>query len=484
MKVGGVRTLRQFAVALATAAAIAWPSVPAAAQQAAQPSAPAQPTPALAPPPASTQPSTQPVATQPVAPAFVADVRQFGAKGDGKTDDTAAFQAALDDAARAGGGVAHVQAGKYLIKTHLTVPTGVTLEGTWNAPAGKAALGNVGSTLLAVEGAGNEKGAAFITLAAGATLKGVAVLYPDQQPDKITPYPFCVASAGENVAVIDCVLVNPFQGIDLGSAPSARHLVRNVQGQPLRRGIYVDKCYEAGRIENVNFGTMWSWDEKSGIQAWMAQNAEAFVIARTDGQSLRDTFCYGYKVGYHFVASPDGAPSGSFVGISADASGVACLVEASQAGGGLVISNGQFVSFAGDKPTQVVTLESSTGNVQFQNCAFFGAAHQVARLAGSGGVTFANCNFADWGNGQPAIDLSGGTLIVTGCAFAKPQPQAVLQNKAQSAVFVGNRFAGPASIANPANAQLQAGLNVEPKPAAPAVPPAAPASAPAQGGAK
>ena len=151
-------------------------------------------------------------------------------------------------------------------------------------------------------------------------------------------------------------------------------------------------------------------------------------------------------------------------------------MEASQAGGGLLISNGQFVSFTGDKPTQVVTLESSTGNVQFQNCAFFGAAHQVARLSGSGGVTFANCNFADWGNGQPAIDHSGGSLIVTGCTFVKPQPQAVLQNKAQSAVFVGNRFAGPTSISNPANAQLQAGLNVEPKPAPPA---SAPASAPA-----
>src|SRR3954471_17860369 len=145
MKAGGVRTLRHFAVALA--AAILVSSATVRGQQAAQPAAPAKPAPAPAPAP----PATQPAATQPVAPAFVADVRQFGAKGDGAADDTAAFQAALDAAARAGGGVAHVSSGKYLIKTHLSVPTGVTLNGTWNAPAGKAALANLGSPLLAVE---------------------------------------------------------------------------------------------------------------------------------------------------------------------------------------------------------------------------------------------------------------------------------------------------------------------------------------------
>jgi polygalacturonase len=44
-----------------------------------------------------------------------ADVRSFGATGDGKTKDTAAFQKALDAAAAAGGGDVVVPAGEYLI---------------------------------------------------------------------------------------------------------------------------------------------------------------------------------------------------------------------------------------------------------------------------------------------------------------------------------------------------------------------------------
>ncbi len=43
------------------------------------------------------------------------DVRAFGAAGDGRTDDSSAFQAALDAARLAGGGVVHVPAGTYVV---------------------------------------------------------------------------------------------------------------------------------------------------------------------------------------------------------------------------------------------------------------------------------------------------------------------------------------------------------------------------------
>src|SRR6266705_495463 len=46
--------------------------------------------------------------------AGVYDVRAFGAKGDGKTVDTAAINKAIDTAARAGGGTVRFPAGSYL----------------------------------------------------------------------------------------------------------------------------------------------------------------------------------------------------------------------------------------------------------------------------------------------------------------------------------------------------------------------------------
>jgi polygalacturonase len=44
----------------------------------------------------------------------IVDVKEFGAKGDGKTLDTAAIQAALDACGKAGGGTVHFGAGTYL----------------------------------------------------------------------------------------------------------------------------------------------------------------------------------------------------------------------------------------------------------------------------------------------------------------------------------------------------------------------------------
>ena len=399
-------------------------------------------------------------ASAPAALSSRVDVREFGAKADGNSDDTAAFAHALA-AVSTRGGIVFVPAGNYRISTHIEVPAGVSLEGVWVAPTSRAE--HHGSTLLAVEGAGSEQGPAFITLGANATLKGISVFYPDQRPEKIVPYPWCIAGAGgDGAAIIDCLLINPYQAVDFGSRPSGRHYIRNLYGQPLRRGLFIDKCFDIGRIENVHFWPFWTWDEKSGIQNWLQTNGEAFIFARADWEYVLNTYCYGYIVGYHFIQSKDGPTNGNLVGIGADASNVAVMVEATQPSG-LLITNGEFVSFTGEKPTQVVVTDSHVGSVQFQNCAFWGTAYQVARVAGAGAVSFNNCNFVEWANSIPAIDLSGGNLIVNGCSFGRASPQAILQSTAQSAIFSANRFTGPFSVANPAKANLQAGLNVEKK---------------------
>jgi len=391
-------------------------------------------------------------------------VRDFGAKGDGVTDDTAAFQAALDSLKERGGTV-FVPVGTYLIKSHLRVPNNVTLEGVWKIPTVWRA--GSGSTLLAVEGEGYEDGPPFITLGINSTIKGITIFYPNQRPDAIKPYPWCIAcEAGENCSIIDCLLVNPYNAVDFGSRPSGRHYIRNLYGQPLRRGIFVDKCYDIGRIENVHFWPFWTWDEKSGIREWLAENGEAFIFARTDWEYVFNTFCFGYRIGYRFIQSKDGAANGNFLGIGADATNIALLVEQTQPPG-ILITNGEFVSFQGKDPTEVVVKESHSGVVQLSNCSFWGPAHQIARIAGTGTVSFNACNFVYWDHfrkGVPAIETFGGNLLVNGCNFMAASKQVVLRGNTSSAIITANRMAGPLSVVNQCKADLQIGLNVYAKP--------------------
>jgi polygalacturonase len=78
-------------------------------------------------------------ATRPSAPKVSLNVRDFGAKGDGNTNDTSAFQTGLDRCAALGGGEVIVPAGDYLIggiqlrsNTTLRLDAAATLHGTPN----------------------------------------------------------------------------------------------------------------------------------------------------------------------------------------------------------------------------------------------------------------------------------------------------------------------------------------------------------------
>lgn len=395
------------------------------------------------------------------------NVRDFGAKGDGVTDDTPAFDAAMKAVADQGGTV-FIPVGNYLIKTHLNVPSRVTLEGIWKAPARWD--GNAGSTLLAVEGEGSETGTPFITLNTCSTIKGLTVFYPNQKPDDIKKYPWCVASGGcDNPSIVDCLLVNPYQAVDFGSKPAGRHYIRGLYGQPLRRGIFVDKCYDIGRIENVHFWPFWTWDEKSGIREWLTKNGEAFIFARTDWEYVFNTFCFGYGIGMRFIKSADGATNGNFLGCGVDAANIAILVEETQKIG-VLFTNGEFVGLFGEKPVELIVKDSHTGLVSFSNCAFWGPAYQIARIAGTGTVSFNNCNLLQWypeKDTAPNIATYGGRLLVNGCTFGQDAPQIALRGDTESAVITGNMFTGTQRITNPAKANTQIGLNVSQKPLVP-----------------
>ncbi|MFA7288497.1 MAG: glycosyl hydrolase family 28-related protein [Melioribacteraceae bacterium] len=399
------------------------------------------------------------------------NVMKYGAKGDSKTDDTEAFQKALDAASEKGETV-NVPSGTYLIAGSISVPEGVTLLGTWHAPH-NTALGK-GSVIFATGSAGNENGSPLINLNNNSCVKGITIFYPEQDINNVKSYPWTIQGKGTNCSVIDVTLANPYKAIDFGTFSNELHFIRNVYGQPLKIGIFVDNCTDIGRIENVHFNpNAWSrsgymnapvppsaeWDK---LLKYLTENLEGFVFARTDWQYVSNCFVIFPKIGFHFISGAKRKGNVLITQSGADMTDISVQVDASQKHAGLEFNNCQFMA-------TVIVKETNEGPVKFTNCGFWSIKTTTSQaiIEGTGTVTFTACHFSNWGDADknaPCINLKSGTMIVNGSEFREEgKVQIELGEGTKSAAIYGSRFQGGVKITNnaPATAKVQIGLNIE-----------------------
>jgi len=338
----------------------------------------------------------------------------YGAVGDGKADDTRAIQAALNDVGTAGGGIVFVPTGTYLIATHLIVPSGTALVGVGRAPLHYDPR-HPGSTLLAVEGAGNPDGVPFITLLGpNSTLEGLTVFYPKQViAEAPVPYPWTVQSggSGENVSIVNVLLVNPYQAVDFGTHESPRHFVRGLYGQPLFKGIWVDQCYDIGRIHDVHFWPFWTQDKR--IVNFTTTKATTFIFQRTDWEVVENIFCWGYKVGIEFSASKFGAMNGQMTDIDLDNVDVGLDVSATQPYA-VHVSNLN-VANAGAGTDHVAIWGRQSGKaaeIGIRGASFWGFINQVLRWENAGTVSLSDARLIPWNIQHPMIEILAGRALV------------------------------------------------------------------------
>lgn len=399
------------------------------------------------------------------APACAAD-RPPNVVGDGIADDTAGIQAALDARGKTGGEVS-LPPGLYRIAGSLRVPTGVALRGSWDAPHHGA--WDKGTTLAVTGGRGREDGPAAVELAESSSLQGVTMVWPEQKWDAITPYPWAIHGQGMHNDVENVTFVNAYQGIKIGIPWSELHLIRNVFGCVLRRGIFIDTTSDIGRIEDVHFNEhYWARSHYPGITtggdapvtAYAEANLEAFIFGRTDWEYVLNTFVFGARVGYRFIHTPAGECNGQFLGIGADGCHVGVLVDAVQPVG-IQVTNGEFTTFTGEPNAGVVTAPNAGGAAQFVNCNFWSNPGGVALLDGDTAVTFSDCHFSDTAQ-TGAIVARKGRVIVRGCQFAAAGVAVVLGPDVRAAVVAENTQPGGVSVRNGIGGRAQIGLNEMP----------------------
>ncbi|MFQ3549726.1 MAG: hypothetical protein SNJ70_08245, partial [Armatimonadota bacterium] len=313
------------------------------------------------------------------------------------------------------------------------------------------------------------EGEPFIRLRGVSTgVKGLLIAYPEFNEDTLppVPYPPTIFSdrGSENVFVIDTMFYNVYEAIHFNGC--ARFLISNVHGNPIKRGIFIDRCMDIGRVENVHFwpfGPVYETSNK--FSQWVNTHGVAFEFARTDWQYVFNTFCFGYGVGYKFSDYGSGGANGNFLGLGADCCERAIVVEQAQAVG-ILITNGEFVGKWGSNENILVEIQENVrGKVSIQNSSFWGPNDiSIWMKSPYSQVTAIGCHFNNWGNkgvGSPAIKLDAGKAIIQGNTFGEGLHHISVAEKVESAIVIGNQAIEGMVITNNAGGRLQLVANEE-----------------------
>jgi len=366
----------------------------------------------------------------------------------GTTNSQSGIQELLNKLGNAGGGTLYLSAGKYKIDGLLVIPKGVVLRGDWKQPRKDAPL--EGAILMAYSGRGSEdESKAFITMEPSTGLYNIAIWYPEQAPDNITPYPPAIRYGREGVwgneycNVRNVTLVNSYSGVVIsrkngGGCPN----IFNLYGTPLSRGIEIDNIADVGRIDWVDFSPdYWSASGlpgapvKGGIHSsYIRNNATGIVMRRNDWSYTCHLTAEGYHTGFYAGKSmvDNSTPNGHNYHFDISDCMEAIHIDA-VSNAGIMFANVKIT----DCDQGIVVGEGAGSTAQFYGCDI-SAKKEAINISGksslklmtqqckihSGKINIQGGVFAsvdgDFDNNAPQVSVSGGgRLLFSGNRFAQ-----------------------------------------------------------------
>lgn len=374
--------------------------------------------------------------------------QEYGAVADGVTDDSAAFQLALDavyNSGGNGGGVVYVPAGTYAFYTNITIPTGVTLHGDWQDWT-KGTGGLVGTTFKVYYGAGQTNAAPFINTSISAAIRDINIWYPNQNPANITGYPFAIEAASD-VVIQNVVLVNAYQGI---LCNGAEFILSSVIGTPLYLGVSTTGTIaDISQTEDIRFSpAVWPASLLTNAPAagssyaiWMRTYGTGMQVFRLDGLINVNTEISGYNVGLDFEMNSGGASGSSFYNGWVTNCAIAMSAQEMQTAEGLEVSD-----FTLDGDTAISrTHTTNDAAAEFDDCQITGRTSPAVSCLGAdwqSSMSFQNCTISN------ALDLTGpGVFNLVNCHLLGAT-QCVMSAAASRVGFTGCTFSPSQKIVN------------------------------------
>ncbi|MBI2302099.1 MAG: chitobiase/beta-hexosaminidase C-terminal domain-containing protein, partial [Armatimonadetes bacterium] len=325
------------------------------------------------------------------------------------------IQAAIDEAAAAGGAVLFLPPGRYRLERPITIREAVTLRGDHDpARLPESTL------LLPVADRGNADGPAAITLDRGSGVRNLAVWYPDQRADAPVPYPWTFRwwqGGGDNCTIANVTLVNPWRGVAVGPEGNELHTLREVRGTPLKTGCFFDTCSDIGRLTEVDFSPRW-WAQsglpgapaEADIAPWLRREATGVDMGRSDWEYVYHVRVSGYHTGMAVHQGAQGTTNAVMFGC--ELTGGAVGLRLDQLNGIGISATG--CRFEGSE-AGVLCSDAFTSVAQLNTCTLASSAGPAARLVGTGTLTVQTCTFTGWQG--DAVDADNGVISLLGCEF-------------------------------------------------------------------
>lgn len=337
-------------------------------------------------------------------------VKDYGAKGDGITDDTVAIQAAITAVSVAGGGVVNFPKGTYKVTNAITIPASTYAAKNRIRLKGDGAYVSVIyvpntfnlSALGVFVTTASEPGPVFDSLEinfqqnTAATNISQIVNYPPAIYVNVTP----------RVEILDCAITLAWKGIAfIGN--SGGPVIRNLQGSGFNDFISFNGGQDIATIEGLRF---WPYKLAStAAEALMYANAVMIRTGRQDGLTLTGGMCFGLASGC--LVMSDMGSGITFASVSAFAFDTAKAIDISA--GQVVISSSSFTSVA------YPLVEQTGGHVVIGNSWLYGtigtSAHAI-RLNPNGAYAYFGLTNSWWAiNGMLAttavlLDSTSGVI--------------------------------------------------------------------------
>ena len=239
-----------------------------------------------------------------------ASVNSFGAKGDGKNDDTAAIQSAINAAASAGGGAVVFNVARYFTTGTFVVPAGVILcgaiEGPFDVEGASPASVAVGPTLLVTNTT-----APFITLKGlGAGVSDLLFHYPNQvgiSASAPNVYPYTIVAASPGAKVVRSTVTNAYNFLDI---ESGRVIAQDLFIGAFNIGVNIDHAHDHVTLRNLLNTVYWDVMQNPSnppttIDQWVTAHGIALVVNRVDGLEVHDFNVFFRYAGILITDSPD-----------------------------------------------------------------------------------------------------------------------------------------------------------------------------------